>query len=717
MKKIKFICFSAFFCICCNFLFAESAQVPAQVSTEISAEVSASNTRIAERYLNSAEKYLFSKSWNNAFNQAELGLHYDSSISDLYYVKALALANLGNKRAEVYDIVKKAFEYDKWTNYNRNGARILYADILSDLGLYDESLTVLDQKPLIYSADAEFIRIKNYYRMGTADSISQARAKLNSVRKVYPADTRFPKLFFMFEMLFMNRAEIFNELSEEDTEIPFHYEIPEIVKSIAGDYINRLPDYDSDDIETEVMALLFADGEQQIRLLKAVGEKNSNIPLFAYAGLKTGILSEEKAYNLFFESSEDNYTLDLLLAFASLIKNDGLRMNLHDRLNSFTGTLYVDEELDLRTELTIQYERGRPSIVSYDANNDNIIDLYAKCDFGVPVQLTFESADMVLEYNSYPAVKQIEMKNSKMCFNFLDKDYSYEPFEMTVDKLFTQFDVNFFIPYVNKEVAVPEEYMLAKKASSVVVKTNERRNSEVKYSVYDGMPVYAAFMDSSKRYAYASMEAGYPFVRYVDTDGDDYYETKESYDFSFSKKFISEESKQLVNNVFGDNVFSADMYLMSVEIDRNGNTIAEFKEEYIQNNGKKTFWDHDDDGHFDCAYIRYPDEKDSDVLKEESTFYDGKGNEIVSLYSENRIPALIRYMGNNYPIIPGEKASLYWIEQKGELECEDIIEKDNWKNYLNGAVKLIEYKDNVRLFVIRIDNSVYCRIVPESLSE
>ena len=125
MKKIKFICFSAFFCICCNFLFAESAQVPAQVSTEISAEVSASNTRIAERYLNSAEKYLFSKSWNNAFNQAELGLHYDSSISDLYYVKALALANLGNKRAEVYDIVKKAFEYDKWTNYNRNGARIL----------------------------------------------------------------------------------------------------------------------------------------------------------------------------------------------------------------------------------------------------------------------------------------------------------------------------------------------------------------------------------------------------------------------------------------------------------------------------------------------------------------------------------------------------------------------------------------------------------------
>lgn len=713
MKKIKLICFFAFFCISCNFLFAETVvtvatQSSAEAVQTVSPEVSASNTRIAERYLNSAEKYLFAENWNSAFSQAELGLHYDNTISDLYYIKALAMTKKGEKRADVYAVIQQAIEKDKWTNYNRNGARILYGDILSDLGLYDESLTVLDQKPFIYSADAEFIRIKNYYRMGTADSISQARAKLNSVRKVYPADTRFPKLFFIFEMLFMNRAEM---------DSASNYEIPEIVKSISTDYINRIPDYDNDDIETEVMALLFADGQQQTRLLKAVGEKNSNSPLFAYAGLKTGILSEEKAYNLFFESSADNYNLDLLKAFAALIQNEGLRTNLHDRLNSFTGTLFVDEELDLRIELTIQYERGRPVKVSYDADNDDVLDLHAECDFGVPVRLEFHNADMTLEYNSYPAVKQIEMNEQKMLFNFLDKDFSYEPFDMTAEKLFTQFNVNFFIPYVNREVTVPEEYMLAKKASSVVVKTNERRNSEVKYSVYDGMPVYAAFYEGSKRYAYASMEAGYPFVRYVDTDGDEYFETVESYDFSFSKKFISDESKQLVNNVFGDNVFSADMFLLSVEIDRNGNTINEFKEEYTAYNGKKTFWDNDDDGHWDCAYIRHSDESNSGILREEAIFYDKNGNEIVSLVSENGTPSLISYMGNKYPVIPGEKKSLYWLEQKGDSECEEIIEKDNWKGYLNGAVKLIEYKDNVRLFVIRIDSSVYCRLVPESLSE
>ena len=49
----------------------------------------------------------------------------------------------------------------------------------------------------IYSADAEFIRIKNYYRIGTEDSIEQARLKINAARRIYPNDVRFPNIFFL----------------------------------------------------------------------------------------------------------------------------------------------------------------------------------------------------------------------------------------------------------------------------------------------------------------------------------------------------------------------------------------------------------------------------------------------------------------------------------------------------------------------------------------
>ena len=72
----------------------------------------------------------------------------------------------------------------------------------------------------------------------------------------------------MFEMAFMNYAE--------RTGTP--YEIPEIVQTIADSYIAKLPDYDSEDIETQIIALLFCSGEQQKRLVKAVGEKNQNHP-------------------------------------------------------------------------------------------------------------------------------------------------------------------------------------------------------------------------------------------------------------------------------------------------------------------------------------------------------------------------------------------------------------------------------------------------------
>ena len=114
-------------------------------------------------------------------------------------------------------------------------------------------------EPLLYSADSEFIRIKNYYRIASAASIAQARARLNSSRRIYPKDTRFPNLFFMFEMAFMNYAERSGAV----------YEIPELVQTIADSYIAKLPDYSSADIESEIIALLFCKGEEQKRLLKA----------------------------------------------------------------------------------------------------------------------------------------------------------------------------------------------------------------------------------------------------------------------------------------------------------------------------------------------------------------------------------------------------------------------------------------------------------------
>ena len=113
--------FSVIFSI---YLFSLSAQNSYQLA----------NRNTALRCLKLAENCLMSGDWNNAMKQTELGLSYDNSISDLMYVKAATLMNMNSKKTDVLVQIKQAFEQDNWVSGKLNGARILYADLLSDTG-------------------------------------------------------------------------------------------------------------------------------------------------------------------------------------------------------------------------------------------------------------------------------------------------------------------------------------------------------------------------------------------------------------------------------------------------------------------------------------------------------------------------------------------------------------------------------------------------------
>ena len=692
MKKFK----SVFICI---LLMAGVVQF---VSAQ-NKNAAAANRKTAERCLSLSESFMLNDDWQNALNQAELGLSYDETISDLFYVKAAAQSNLGYKKAEVLETIKESFAKDNWINYTKNSARILYADMLCATGLYDESLAVLDMEPLLYSADSEFIRIKNYYRMGTAASIAQARARLNSSRKIYPKDARFPNLFFMFEMAFMNSAE--------RTGTP--YEIPELVQTIADSYIAKLPDYSSTDIESEIIALMFCQGEQQKRLLKAVGEKNQNHPLFAYAALKAGIISEEKAFNLFFESSNNVYDLSLLESFGALLHDEALMANFADHLKSLEGTVYIDNDLDLLNELTVTYERGRAKTIIYDKNADGIEELNAQCDFGSPVSVAFDGGKLDLLYESFPSVSRITDNTDGNIYHFLSFDFNYNPFEMTVDTLFSRFNVDFYIPLIDSEIEAPDKYILAKNASSLELSTAERSGSRVSYTVFEGRPVFAVFMSGGSRYAYATIEPGCPFVRYADFDGDGVYETSETYDIDNENKYTEPSDIQIIKNVFGDGTFSEKLYLKKIEIDRNGDTKIEFSEQYLGNNGKISSWDTDGDGILDYEYIRYPDSADG-KLTEETILYSKLGEEYVSLQNIDGIPVSLKYEGEVIDVIPGNAENLFWVGEKGTVAQEEVVLNSVEKVITEGAVQLVKFDDSLRISVIKIGSAYFCKALAPS---
>ena len=467
--------------------------IPFYMLNAESSFVNSANRNTALRCLKLAESCLVGNDYENALKQAELGLSYDENISDLIYLKAAAEISMGRTKSEVIQVISEAFEKNDWVGYSKNGARILYADLLSDTGRFNESMDVLDEGQMIFSADAEFIRIKNLYRMGTEASVNSARLKLNSARRIYPSDLRFPNIFFMFEFVYLM----------ENNKINNGYEIPDVVRSISSFYIKKLPDYTGEHLELELLASFFAEKDEKNRLVNAIYSKNqTENPVLAIAGLDVGLFDDQQAFDMFFEMSGESVSLELLQIILDKIQNVEVQNQLMEKMLNFSGILEIDENYDLQNELIVEYELGRPKSIKYDKNNDGVIDLFSTCDFGAPAFVYFAQENAELFYDSYPSVSKISFKDRDFTLNFLHDDYYFSPYSLIPDSYIQKLGLDFYVPYLNQKIAYPSSDDLFAKASSVTIPVKERDDAYVVYTLADGKFVNADFFEKDLRYAY-----------------------------------------------------------------------------------------------------------------------------------------------------------------------------------------------------------------------
>ena len=691
------------------FLFSLSAQTSYQ----------AANKNTAVRCLKLAENCLMSGDWNNALKQAELGISYDDSISDLMYVKAAALMNMNSKKADVLVQIKSAFELDNWVNNKKNGARILYADLLSDIGKYEDSMHLLDSQPFIFSADAEFIRIKNLYRMGTSQSVESARLKLNSAIRIYPSDSRFANLFFMFEMTLMQNHAI----------LGMNYEIPDIVKTVANYYISKLPDYEGENLELELLTSFFAPKDMQNRLVRAIDSKEQTVhPLLAVAGLQVGLYSEKKAVELFFETVGNAFCLSDLEFLTLHLRDSEVSDFLIEKLLNYDGFVYVDCDFDLQNEIVIEYETGRPLKIDCDFDNDGNQDFYAKCDFGSPEVVHLPSEKVSVFYEEYPFVSKIifnddsktdEMQQKVLAvLNYFGKEFSFAPVELKENDVFGMLGLEFYIPvFQNPQLFLPDFDILYEKAISVEYPVKERENAKVVYTIFQGKTISAVFLQNEKNYAFCNFSK-IPFGRAVDFDDDGVYETLEQYDLildNSDKNSLYEP--ELLSEIFGENFLhqlnkeNKKIYLQKISIDRNSNQFYEYTEEYLSDNGKISLWDNNDDGIIDCKHTRFP-QKNGESLQEESVFYDKEGNKIVSIIFIDKTPIKMFESNAEVLINAGENKNFYWIESVQPQQVENKI-FDSFKNMMPGVVEVFEF-EGTRFSIIKVDENYFCKLLPES---
>lgn len=692
MRKFTFFVF-----MMCSFVYAQNYTNKA-------------NRKSAERCLKVAENYLMTGDFSNAKSQAFLGITYDDSISDLYYVNAAVQAHENVPKAEILSTLNTAFIKDNWIGYSLNGARILYADLLCETKLYEESLEVLNEEPYIYSADAEIIRIKNLYRIGSEKSLAEARSKINTSRRIYPDDERFPNIFFLFEATFKNISELNN----------LEYEIPEIVSSITDAYINSFPNYKKQNYDSELLATFLVEGDVQKRLFNSIfaKEKNDSV-LMAIAGKRAGVLSDWEALNMFLNTSNNHFPYTMLQLLMNYISEEEPKSILKQKLEEFDGTLLIDSDFSLQNDMSVKYDCGRPLYISYDKNCDGYEDLYAVCDLGSPLSVSYPNKKTEVFYEEYPYVQKINYLIDSCSYEFIKGDFVYNPFAILEDTQASEIGAIFYVPSVDSKIILPSGTEIFEKASKVSVMTSERKESSVVYHSSAGNLYYAEFFEGYKKYAFCNFEGGFPFERYIDYTGDGLYETVEVFDslaetnLENSEMNISNSASLLdekfIFEVFGNVFEDKKIYLKKIKVDRNGNTFYEFSEEYMENEGRINLWDYDDNGIVDNQFIKYP-VVDGKII-EENIFFDDMGLLKVSVTSINDIPVKMNYYNEEVVIVPGYSENFYWIGNSLNVDELSLLEKVN-PNMEQGNPVIIQHNE-ARFTVMKIGQNFYCTEVPE----
>jgi hypothetical protein len=668
--------------------------------------LSAANRKTAVRFLKLAEEYLIEKNWDSAYSQARMGIAYDDTVADLWYMEAAAESGLGKPRAEVLPLVTKALSEGQWVDYNRDGARILYSDLLCDTGEYAKAVDVIDAPPFIYSADAEYIRVKAYYRMNTPESVSKARNEVNGARKIYSDDTRFPRLFFRYEY-----AGKKGDISPE-------------VQSIADSFITRMSQYSNPDAELEIYAALFATGSKKVRMLQAFSAHNNEHPLYAGAALAAGLMTQPQALDYFFRFADKTVSLSMLTSFVPLITEDAAKNSLIEHLNAYDGVLTVDTDGDLEPNLTVQYKRGRPQSLVWDSNNDGVNEWTALCDFGTPVSVNLGAGKIELYYGTYPAVVKAVFSGNAgkfrdASFTLADETFNWSPFEM---KTLAQFKndpgCDFFVPVVDLRLAQPDTDALLKASSSYEIPSQERGGSTIVFTMLDGLPRTADYYTGGisaqsadrKMYAHEVFKNGYPAMRSVDNDDDGIFETTETFGYDPTGKMHNTAQDNVVTD--GNLSEKSGVYIKMIQIDEDGDTVPDFTEEYLPDGGKIASWDTDADGNWNIRYERYPQKDEKNIIIEDASFYVPPEKSLVTVTSVNGEPVKVSSGNFSYTVAKGIEDGLFWIGTEGSHEDERNALAVLNRSSSQGVSVLVQ-SDKKRILAVRVENKSYLEILPE----
>lgn len=683
---------------------------PIHTSDSLRDSADKANRRTALRCLNNATNYFADKNWEAVVSQVSLGIAYDDSISDLWYILAAADMALGYTRQQLAPMLEKSLNLNNWVNYNRDNARLMYADILSDTGNLSQALEILDSKPMLYSSDAEYIRIKVYYRMGDGVSVSKARNKIDGARKIYSSDTRFPLIFFMHE--------------SPDSMDPDVKRLSSYFISRIAQYAEAAPDKDA---ELEIYAASFAQGETKIHLLKSFSARGLSHPLYAREALAAGILGEQDSFEYIEKFADNEIDYDILVSFISMLKDNDVLSYAREYFTAFGGTILRDTDDDGLLNLKAKFMRGRCSQVSYDKNQDGQDEWVVKCDFGNPVSGSLFGRNMDFTWSSFPYLGSVafNMDNTQAMaretFSIVGESLKWTPLQMGKENFISKkLKMEFFFPEISETSSELTNNMLLDCASDFEIESNRENGGRIHFVLLNGNVQTSLYYDAQNRlYAQAQFENNLPVLRVVDADSDGLFETTEFYAVDekgdMEVHSLSDE-RTVMKNLYGVPSDASEFYLKMIQIDSNADTVPDFTEEYLPHGGRITSWDVDGSGNWNVRHVIYPKSQNGSV-KEESMFYSPVKNQLVCVECVNGVPQSVKNGDSILNVIKCRDYDFYWICSGSTVVDDDKLSDFSKKirNFINHSVtqgvSTIVDDETYRALFVRVGNVNYAMLI------
>jgi len=513
---------------------------------------------IAEKYLLWAEDAIAMGRWSQAHAALERAVDFADVSSDISYLLALARSHENASRRLVIQSLQRAIGTGRWKHYTEAHARLMEADQLIALHRYSAALDTLTVYRDIAgeTADAALLRL------AALRGLINQRTAPRPASLTLPVQTEFRRR--MLETMDNNPRD------PRPLRILFHYagerEPDRDDIALIEIALRRLPFLLESDQELAWMAAPFISNTAEARRLVAAYRAGSlkarqytdfkPHPASIAQALNLGLIDDDGATEEFF--SESTLDREYIIGIGKLLRSEEGRNRFAEKLHTFTGAIIENQNRDEYPESRAEYHQGNLREYYYDADQDDITDLFIEFIAGTPQQAELTTLilhengaqPMLVFWERYPLVERAVLGNET--YLPAPGGFSFAPVifeELGGSGSYT----GLLFPRRNSRNQGISRRVLSTFAASVRHPSAEFPGGVEQIFLNRGMPFRAEVTLNHTIVAVTEFENGHPVIQRVDMDLDGRMETV--------RYFNKGEIKAAESDWYGDGLFgSAELY-------------------------------------------------------------------------------------------------------------------------------------------------------------